>query len=44
MFLSALYDLTWEDGDWKLVVSDPKAPVDFAKIPDLAGYVSWAGA
>jgi len=43
IYLSAVYTLTWEAGDWKLVVSDPNAPVDFAKIPDVAGYVSWAG-
>lgn len=39
---SGVYPLTWEDGDWKLVVSDSgEMQYDFAQIPDLAGYISW---
>ncbi|MFC3690459.1 hypothetical protein [Aquipuribacter hungaricus] len=40
--LSMVYDLVWEDGDWKLVVTDPRAPVDVAFLPDLAGYSAWS--
>lgn len=39
--LSMVYDLVWEDGDWKLAVADPSAPIDVATLPDLAGYTSW---
>uniref|UniRef100_UPI003D31E9D4 hypothetical protein n=1 Tax=Agromyces sp. GXS1127 TaxID=3424181 RepID=UPI003D31E9D4 len=37
--------LTWEDGDWKMVVSEtgglPLAP---AALQNLGGYIPWAGA
>lgn len=39
--LSMVYDLVWEDGDWKLQVVDPAVPIDVATIPDLAGYIAW---
>lgn len=39
--LSMVYALTWEDGDWKLVVSDPNAPLNIANLPDLSGYTAW---
>ena len=39
---SMVYDLRWEDGDWKVVVQDNGLPSDDLQlIPDLAGYVSW---
>lgn len=37
---SAVYDLVWQAGDWKVSADDP-VPFDFASIPDTAGYVSW---
>lgn len=37
---SAVYNLIWQAGDWKLN-ADVAAPFDFATIPDLAGYVPW---
>jgi hypothetical protein len=40
-----VYDLVWEGGDWKMRVSDDGSlltPV--AQIPDLSGYIPWAGA
>lgn len=40
--LSMVYDLVWEDGDWKLAVTDPSAPIDVATLPDLAGYAAWS--
>ncbi len=39
--LSMMYALAWENGDWKLAVSDPSAPIDVASLPDVVGYVSW---
>lgn len=39
--LSMVYPLVWENGDWKLNVTDASAPIDVATIPDLAGYISW---
>lgn len=39
--LSMVYDLVWEAGDWKLRVDDPRAPIDVATLPDLAGYITW---
>ena len=42
IYASGVYPLTWEDGDWKLVVSDSgEMQYSFAQIPDLAGYISW---
>jgi hypothetical protein len=40
-YLSMVYDLVWEDGDWKLRVIDPEVPVDVAIIPSSNGYISW---
>lgn len=39
--LSMVYSLVWEEGDWKLRVDDPRAPIDVATLPDLAGYITW---
>lgn len=39
--LSMVYDLIWEDGDWKLEVSNPTMPINVANIPDVSGYVTW---
>lgn len=39
--LSMVYALVWEDGDWKLRVTDPSIPIDVANIPDLVGYIAW---
>lgn len=42
IYASAVYPVTWADGDWKLVVSDTgQMQFAFAQIPDLAGYISW---
>jgi len=39
---SAVFDLVWEAGDWKLVVRDNgELTNEVQLIPDLAGYVSW---
>jgi hypothetical protein len=40
-YLSMVYNLVWEDGDWKLTVIDPENPVDVAVIPDSGGYIYW---
>lgn len=39
--LSMVYDLIWEDGDWKLLVEDPNAPINVAVVPNLSGYTTW---
>lgn len=39
--LSAVYELVWEDGDWKLLITDPSEPVSFAQLPHVAGYTVW---
>jgi len=38
--LSGVYDLVWQDGDWR-ISADVSQPLDMAAIPDTAGYVSW---
>jgi hypothetical protein len=39
---SGVYPLKWEDGDWKLTVTDTgELQYPFTQIPDLAGYISW---
>lgn len=39
------YELAWVDGDWKLQLRDDGAlPNQPTQLPDLAGYVLWAGA
>lgn len=37
---SAVYELVWEDGDWKINANVP-TPFDFATIPDTSGYIAW---
>lgn len=37
---SAVYELVWEAGDWKLN-SEAPLPFNFGTIPNAAGYVSW---
>ncbi|MCD2444327.1 hypothetical protein LQ757_18760 [Agromyces sp. SYSU K20354] len=38
--LSAVYELVWQDGDWKLS-ADTQTPLDMATVPDVAGYINW---
>lgn len=38
--MSAVYELVWEDGDWK-ISADVERPLDTATIPNLSGYVPW---
>lgn len=37
---SIVYELVWEDGDWKINANVP-TPFDFATIPDTSGYIAW---
>lgn len=37
---SGVYELVWQDGDWK-VSADVSQPLDMAAIPDTAGYIAW---
>lgn len=40
-----VYDLTWEEGDWKVQVApDGQLPTGLVVLPDLTGYILWAGA
>ena len=41
IYMSTVYDLVWENGDWKLLPQNPSNPLRAAQIPDLAGYVLW---
>jgi hypothetical protein len=38
---SYVYELTWQDGDWKLN-SDAPTPFNFSTIPNAAGYIPWS--
>ena len=40
VYASAVYELAWQAGDWKLN-SDAPAPFNFATIPAIDGYVPW---
>lgn len=40
---SAVYELVWADGDWKISTDSPE-PIGVALIPDLIGYVPWSEA
>lgn len=40
VYASAVYELAWQDGDWKLN-SDAPTPFNFASIPTIDGYVPW---
>lgn len=40
-YVSAIFDLSWESGDWKLLPQDPSTPIRISGIPDLTGYVVW---
>lgn len=40
LFVSAVYELKWQDGDWKLSADVPN-PLDIATIPDVAAYIPW---
>lgn len=40
---SAIYDLVWEEGDWRLSPQDVEDPLQLAQLPDTAGYVAWVG-
>ncbi|MAP62363.1 MAG: hypothetical protein CMH34_01150 [Microbacterium sp.] len=37
---STVYELIWEDGDWK-INANVANPFDFATIPDTSGYIAW---
>lgn len=41
VYASAVYDLVWEDGDWKLLPVDASNPLRLAQIPDPSGYIVW---
>lgn len=41
VYVSVVYHLVWQDGDWKLSPQDSSNPLRMAQIPDLAGYVTW---
>jgi hypothetical protein len=42
---SFVLDLRWEDGDWKVVLTDDGGLGSLpAQVPDLAGYTLWSGA
>lgn len=40
-YASTVYDLVWENGDWKLSPESTSNPLRIAEIPDPAGYIAW---
>lgn len=38
--MSTVYELVWENGDWKISADVPR-PLDTASIPDASGYTPW---
>ena len=43
VLLSAVYELVWEDGDWKVVTTEGGGlPFQPSPIPDLTGYTGWS--
>lgn len=38
--LSGVYELVWQDGDWK-ISADVAQPLDIGTVPDIAGYIPW---
>lgn len=38
---SAIFDLVWEAGDWKLLPQNTGDPLRLAQIPDTSGYIVW---
>lgn len=38
---SVIYNLVWEDGDWKLLPKDSSNPLQMTQLPDLSGYITW---
>lgn len=38
--MSMVYELVWQDGDWK-VSADTPTPLTAAQIPDAVGYIPW---
>lgn len=41
IMFSGVYDLVWQDGDWKISTETEK-PINVATIPDLSGYTPWS--
>lgn len=40
VMVSGVYELVWQDGDWKISADVPE-PLNVAAIPDAAGYIAW---
>lgn len=40
VMMSAVFELIWIDGDWKLDTNE-ESPLSIASIPDTAGYTPW---
>ncbi|UEJ84609.1 hypothetical protein Bra3105_18430 (plasmid) [Brachybacterium halotolerans subsp. kimchii] len=40
-YVSFVYDLVWEDGDWKLKLDSTDNPLQAAAITSLDGYTEW---
>jgi hypothetical protein len=43
-FVSAPLELAWEGGDWRVRLTPDGSPFNGKPLPDLTGYVPWAGA
>ena len=42
IYLTEVFPLAWEDGDWKLVLYDTSTLYDVVVIPDADGYSPWS--
>lgn len=40
VYISGVYELVWQDGDWK-ISSDVTEPLEVAAIPNIIDYVPW---
>ncbi|MDA3145767.1 hypothetical protein JSO19_00040 [Leucobacter sp. UCMA 4100] len=41
IYISTIYSLSWENGDWRLDVDASGEPGQVAQLPNLAGYALW---
>lgn len=41
VYVSAIYELVWENGDWRWLPSNVNEPLRMAEIPELYGFVIW---
>ncbi len=40
-YASMIFDLVWEDGDWKFLPKNTEDPGEFTQLPDISSYIPW---